>query len=74
MLDLITWVATIASFIAGYLNIHKRVSGFYVWAVCDILLMGVNYLIGQYAQALLFGFYTAINIYGMYMWRQNETA
>lgn len=69
MLELITWVATIASFIAAYLNIHKRVSGFYVWAVCDVVLAGINYLVGQYAQATLFGFYTAFNLYGVYRWR-----
>lgn len=67
-MTLFTWLLTALSMIGVVLNARKKVSGFYFWGITNICWMIINADQGQHAQAVLFGFYTVMSLYGMWAW------
>lgn len=65
---MITWALTLLSMIGVVLNARKKVSGFWFWAVANAGWVAVNYRQGLWAQALLFGFYFMVSLYGIWAW------
>lgn len=73
-MTLITWILTVLSIIGVILNTRKKVSGFYFWGITNICWMIINADQGQNAQAVLFGFYFLMSLYGVWAWGKDATA
>ncbi len=67
---MISFTLVILSMIGVVLNARKKISGFFFWAVANVGWVVVNYRQGQWAQAVLFGFYFGACLYGAYVWHR----
>ena len=63
------WLVTAAAIVGACLNVKKRRSGFAVWTVTNLLNAGYCLWIGQPAQALLFGVFLGLAVWGWIAWR-----
>jgi len=63
------WAVTIASLIGVVLNIHKKRSCFYIWAVTNFTWMIYDWNIGAKEQSALFAVYFCLAIYGIVKWK-----
>ncbi len=52
-----------------WLNLKKEKEGFIWWAVSDTGLLAINWLVGQYALALLFLVYLMLALEGLRKWK-----
>lgn len=69
MIDIISIVATSLSLLGNYLVIYKKVLGFPVWILSNILWIVVNFLgIPNISQIFMFLVYIATSVYGWYKW------
>lgn len=66
------WINTIIALVGTILNIKKRRICFMIWLVSNSGFMVHNYLIGQYAQSLLFAVYVGLSIWGLWEWRSSR--
>lgn len=69
MIELLTWVVTVASLVGTVLNIKKRRECFAVWLVTNAAWTAYDGYIGAYAQAVLFAVYTVLAVWGLLEWR-----
>jgi nicotinamide riboside transporter PnuC len=58
--------------IGTILNVYKKRICFYFWLVGNISLCVINFYTGSYAQALLWGVYAGISIWGLIQWGKPE--
>ena len=63
------WLVTAAAIVGACLNLKKRRSGFAVWMLTNLLNAGYCLWIGQPAQALLFGVFLGLAVWGWIAWR-----
>lgn len=70
--DLITWILTAISFIGAIYNIGKKTIGFVIWAIADIIFVGMYIYLKQYANAVLFLMYVGVNLWGIYQWNRSK--
>ena len=70
MLELYTWIVTLASIIGAYLNAKGKVSGFYFWLPANISWAIIDIKHHVWAQAVLFAYYAVICVIGIYTWRK----
>ena len=66
------WMLTALSLVGVWLNIKKKVSGFYIWLIGDIGWVYIDFKEGLTSQAVLFIVYSFLCIYGIYEWRQSN--
>ena len=64
----IVWTFTLIALIGTFLNTRQIKEGFIFWFIADIFFVGHNYLIGEFAQSLLFLVYTFLALYGYFQW------
>jgi len=62
------WLVTAAAIVGAWLNVKKRRSGFAVWMLTNLLNAGYCLWIGQPAQALLFGVFLGLAVWGWISW------
>ena len=64
-----TWIIAILSIAGNFLNVKKRVEGFYLWGITNLAWVAIDIKAGLYAQAALFLVYTGLAIWGIWKWR-----
>ena len=68
-------VGLVASYLGAELNARKRVTGFYVWLVANVVLFCVHCASGIWILAVLDVLYFRINLMGIRKWKSiPETA
>lgn len=70
--DAATWIITTLSIIGVILNAQKKTSGFYFWMATNAAWVIIDLRAGIYAQAVLFGFYFVMCIYGIREWSKDD--
>jgi nicotinamide riboside transporter PnuC len=73
-LTVFTWLLVAAALIGTWLNVKQDRRCFYIWAVTNAGLCGVNAISGQWAQALLFAVYFALALVGVRQWQRRQQA
>lgn len=63
------WLLTLLSLFGVVLNIKKRHEAFYCWSCSNFLWAIIDYRAGLLEQAVLFGVYFLLALYGLYEWR-----
>lgn len=66
-----SWVLVVIALIGTVLNVRRQRLGFVFWVVSNAGLMVVNAGIGQLAQAVMFGVYLGLAVWGLVAWRTN---
>jgi len=64
-----TWSLMIAALVGVILNIKKKRSCFFVWAITNFSWMVVDFYEKIYAQSALFATYFLLAIWGIYEWK-----
>lgn len=67
-----TWLLTIISLAGNFLNSTKRISGFYIWIVCNLGWLIYDIINGIYSRAVLDIVQTGFCILGIYEWRKKK--
>lgn len=67
---LFTWSLMLAALVGVVLNIKKKQSCFYIWAVTNFSWMLVDFYKEIYAQSALFAIYFVLAIWGIWEWKQ----
>ena len=62
------WATSFASLVGMWLNLRKRASCFWVWAVTNAIWACVDVTLGLHAQAALQAVYFALSIFGIWKW------
>jgi len=73
MLEVVLWIVVSLSLIGTILNVYKKRVCFYFWLVGNISLCIVNFWSCSYAQALLWGVYSFIAVWGLIQWGKDES-
>ena len=60
------------SLLGVWLNIHKHVACFWIWAVTNATWAYADYTHGLAAQAVVQVAYFALSVYGIFKWRGHE--
>ena len=68
--EILAWCCTAASLVGAWLNARKRIEGFYVWGVTNIVWILYFVMQEQWALACLFAAYLAICVHGIVVWRR----
>ena len=63
-----TIIITIASIIATIANVYQKKWCFVVWLFTNAFWTVYDFMIGAYAQSVLFAVYTVLAIMGIYQW------
>ncbi|HUV04361.1 MAG TPA: hypothetical protein VMX94_04565 [Armatimonadota bacterium] len=64
-----TWIVTAASIIGTTANVYKRRWCFGVWVVTNAVWCAYDMSIRQYSQAMLFGVYLGLAVWGLWKWK-----
>ena len=64
------WLITILSLIGVVLNIYKRQECFIIWSVTNLAWMIYDWNKGLKEQAVLFGVYLILALWGLYTWQK----
>lgn len=67
--SLATWVLTAGAITGVILNIKKKRSCFYIWAVTNASWAVIDFYKGIPAQGVLFSVYFVLAIWGIYEWK-----
>ena len=67
------WFITLIALAGVVLNVRRKWQGFLFWLISNAWWFGHNLKIGEYAQAVLFGFFWGLSIYGIYSWKRKES-
>ncbi len=68
MHDILYWATAIAALIGVWLNIHRHVACFFIWAATNAIWAAVDYHHGIHGQAALQAVYFALSLYGIWKW------
>lgn len=69
MIDIVSIIATALSLLGNYLVICKKIIGFPVWILSNILWILVNYMgTPNMSQIFMFLVYAATSAYGWWKW------
>ena len=66
------WLTSVAALGGVWLNIHRRVECFYVWACTNAVWVYADAKHDLMAQAALQATYFILSIYGIYEWRRGK--
>ncbi len=66
-----TWCLTVVSLIGVALNIRKRRECFLIWMFTNAGWCVYDGAIGAWAQAVLFGIYFVMAVWGWFAWRND---
>jgi len=69
MMSWMPWLTAAISIIGTVLVIRKRLSGFYLWCVSNIVWVWIDINAEQYAQAVLFTVYLGLSVFGAWEWK-----
>lgn len=64
------WLIVVIALIGVVLNVRRKWQGFLLWLISNAWWCWHNLVIGEYAQALLFGVFWGLSIYGIYNWKK----
>lgn len=67
--DIGTFLIMVVNLFGTVLNNHKRIEGFYVWALCNVLWACVNFSKGIFWQGIQNLIFLALNFQGILCWR-----
>lgn len=71
MFEITIQIAILFTGIAGaFLNARHRVEGFYLWILCNSLLIASSIKTAQFGITALYLTYTGLCVYGIVRWRQ----
>jgi len=68
------WIIFTLAIVGVILNIRKHWSCFAVWMFTNGFWAVHNFLLGEYAQAILFGIYFGLSIFGLVTWVRKSPA
>lgn len=63
------WTITALSLVGVLLNIYKRRECFWIWTATNFAWMCYDWHIGAHEQAVLFGVYFLLAVWGLKKWR-----
>lgn len=69
---IIEWIATGIGISGAILNAFKRIEGFYLWLISNLMFIYVAIVSKLYGAALLFLVYFCISIWGIVSWRKKK--
>ena len=72
-MDVLYWLVSAAALLAVWLNIHRHVACFYIWAGTNATWAVVDYAHGIHAQATLQVVYFALSLWGIRSWTRRKT-
>jgi len=70
LFEIVTWTCSVLATIGVILNIKKRRSCFFVWAVTNATWTVIDFYKEIYAQSALFFLYFLLALWGIYEWRK----
>lgn len=70
----IEWIAVPLSLLGNFLVARKRVEGFMVWILSNILWIYIGITSKLWGMATLFFVYSMINIYAILFWKKKQKA
>lgn len=73
LVNILGWSAAVLGLTGALLNAHKKISGFYMWLVADILQIVVALLMHTYFNFVLFVAYAIMTVYGLVVWSTRST-
>lgn len=73
MINVISAIAMFCSLYGNYLVVKKKIIGFHIWILSNILWIVVN-IIGAFnlSQVIMFIVYAILNFYGIYEWKHKN--
>lgn len=72
--SLIQPVILITGVLGAILNAKQIIYGFHIWIGCNVLLIYSSVQHGQHGMAVLYVFYTAVCLFGIFNWRNKVEA
>lgn len=69
LFNLGTFLIMVVNLSGTVLNSRQKISGFYIWGVCNILWACVNFSHGIFWQGVQNLIFLALNVYGLLCWR-----
>ncbi|MBI4584567.1 MAG: nicotinamide mononucleotide transporter [Planctomycetes bacterium] len=72
MASVLYWVTATAALIGVWLNIHRHLACFFIWAGTNAVWAAVDYRHGIYGQAGLQAVYFLLSLYGIWKWRRRK--
>ncbi len=67
-----TWIIATISITGSFLNIKKNPLCFYLWNICEIMCLIIDYKNHQYGRAFLDLFLIVMNTYGIFSWSKKK--
>lgn len=67
------WIVTAGSLVGTVLNIKKKKICFGIWFCTNTAWCIYDFIIGSYAQAVLFFVYVLLAVYGIYEWNKKKS-
>ncbi|NIS54465.1 MAG: nicotinamide mononucleotide transporter [Phycisphaerae bacterium] len=64
------WFIAAIALMGVYLNTRCKWQGFLLWLISNAWWCCHNVSIGEYAQAMLFGAYWFLSLYGIFNWKR----
>ena len=68
-MNFLHWVGVIISLIGVMFLTYKKVLGFYILLVSNVILISIDFYLGNYPEFALFIGYFIVNLLGAYCWR-----
>jgi len=68
LLILLSWIASLGSIGAYFLNIFKLRACFIVWIISNGILVVLTFMAQEYAYTLMWIVYIGLSVYGWIMW------
>jgi hypothetical protein len=72
LLEIISWVCTLCALYGTWLNSNQDRRGFYYWVATNVTFALIFVSAHMWAQAFLFGVYTALAIKGLMTWKKKD--
>lgn len=72
MLQVLNWIMSILAFFGTCLNAEKYRAGFYIWAVTNAYMAGLNFYLGIPSIGFLYVAYFIMAIRGLVVWKRKE--
>lgn len=70
-MSVVYWLTALASVIAVFLNIQKRVAAFYIWTATNAVWAYADVVHGLLPQAVIQSVYFGLSVYGIAKWRND---
>ena len=67
-MNFLHWIGVIISLVGVMFLTYKKVTGFYILVVSNIILISIDFYLKNYPEVILFVGYFIINVLGVYNW------